>query len=176
MAANVLNIKTCNEVLTKGLTLVGITEERQQSVCMKTNIEDFKAHYGSHPHVYAILWEVLQTTTLDDARLVNMNDKHFERFLIALYFCKCYPKEKELKRFGIQEQTAQKWVKFFVKKISALKPQFIQWPTIKEWDNVIFIISFDGVNFGLNEPTHETLHKDKQYFDRKKARLATHTR
>mgnify|MGYP005865085489 CR=1 FL=1 len=56
------------------------------------------------------------------------------------------------------------WVGFYAKKIAALLPEYVKWPD--NWDTT-FIISVDCVNFGTNEPRHPTLHKQKEYFDRK---------
>lgn len=50
-------------------------------------------------------------------------------------------------------------------KIGALKDDYIKWPD--DWGDLIYIISVDCVNFGINEPTHPTLHKNKKMFDRK---------
>ena len=162
-----MDIKTSNEVLARGLELVNISIERQQRVANKTNVQDFISFYGSHPGVYAVLWETMQSTELADARITNPTPQLFDRYLMTLHYLKAYPLEKHLKRFGCHEQTARKWIKFFVTKIAALKSALIVWPSDEEWGNHVFIISHDGVNFGMNEPTHDTLHKDKRYFDRK---------
>lgn len=65
----------------------------------------------------------------------------------------------------MHKQITHKWTQFYAKKLAALKPEVIVWPSDEEWDDAVHIVSFDGVNFALNEPVHPTLHKDKQYFD-----------
>ena len=73
----------------------------------------------------------------------------------------------QLRRFCCHEQTARKWIKFFTLRIATLKAEEIVWPYDEEWGDLVFITSHDSIKFGLNEPTHATLHKDKRYFDRK---------
>ena len=127
----------------------------------------FKAHYGSKPKVYAEMWEALQVTDIAAAKLTDLSDKDFDNFMMALYFMKAYPTEEELSsRFSVHEQTARKWVRFYVNKMSALLEARVIWPQDDEWDTT-FIISFDCVNFGTNETRHPTLHKNKKLFDRK---------
>jgi K+-sensing histidine kinase KdpD len=48
-----------DDVLAKGLKLVGFDELRQSRVTKETNVKRFKDHYGSIPRVYARLWEDL---------------------------------------------------------------------------------------------------------------------
>eukprot|EP00977_Amphora_coffeiformis_P009368 scaffold2150_cov144-Amphora_coffeaeformis.AAC.1 len=105
-----------------GLKLVGIGPERQQNVVMKTNLEDFTTHFGSKPQVCASIWEALQATQIDEARIYSNSQRDFHYFMLSFLYLKTYPKEKELKRFGIHEQTARKWTEFYIKKIAALKP------------------------------------------------------
>ena len=51
---------TADELLRKGLELVGFDCSRQQRVCRATNLQRFKGHYGSNPVVYVQIWEDLQ--------------------------------------------------------------------------------------------------------------------
>lgn len=173
MAMLRLNVLTENEMLQKGLEILGYDQQAQTRVHWKTRVRRFKRHFASSPLVCSILWETLQTTDIDDARITNTSDKAFTMFLMALYYLKCYPVEEVIaSRFHVHEQTARKWIHFYIKKLAALLHLKVQWPENDEWDTT-FIISIDCVNFGTNEPRHPTLHKDKETFDRKngKARL-----
>ena len=76
-----LVILTEDEMLFKGLELVGFTLDRMENVERDTNIERFKAHYGSIPFVYAQIWEDLQTTDIPEARVDAMPKE--SRFSIA---------------------------------------------------------------------------------------------
>jgi hypothetical protein len=62
-------ILTADELLRKGLELVGFEYHRQQNVSRETNLQRFRGHYGSNPIVYAQLWEDLSlqmTEALDE--------------------------------------------------------------------------------------------------------------
>lgn len=154
-------------VLRRGLELIGIPVQKQQRQCYFSRLRRFRQNYGSHPKVYASLWEKLQRTTCWEANILSfVKERDFDNFLMAVFWLKRYPVEEDMAaRFGCHEQTARKWVEYFVTKIAALKPDLIKWP--ETFGDVVFIVSVDCVNFGVNEPRHKTLHKDKKMFDRK---------
>jgi hypothetical protein len=62
-------ILTDDEVLTRGLELVGFGIDRQERVKDEENVLRFTDHFGSHPRVYAQIWEDLQTTNIAAARV-----------------------------------------------------------------------------------------------------------
>lgn len=156
---------TTDEVLERALSFIGYNVTRQSRAKRKTKIRRFKSHFGSHPTVYAELWEELQTTDIENARLLSGDDKHFKMFMMTLFYLKTYPLEDVLaSRFDLHEQTCRKWIQFFVDKTATLLSKKVVWPD--NWDTT-FIITVDCVNFGINEPRHPTLHKDKELFDRK---------
>jgi hypothetical protein len=64
-----LVILTEDEMLFKRLQLVGFNRHRMETVKRDTNIERFKAHYGSIPFVYAQILEDLQRTDIPEARI-----------------------------------------------------------------------------------------------------------
>lgn len=160
-----LNILTTDEVLARGLEPVNYDVIRQESVKQKTRVRQFKTHFGSHPSIYAELWEALQTSDDQNVCVASNSSKDIDMFLKSIFYLKSYPLDDVLaSRFGLHEQTCQKWVNFYVQKIAALKDAKIKWPVT--WES-IFIIWIDCVIFGINEPRHPTLHKDKELFDRK---------
>ena len=69
MEAGLEQILSPDEILQKGLELVGFSRRRQQNVARPTNLERFRAHYGSNPIVYSQIWEDLLTTEIPKARL-----------------------------------------------------------------------------------------------------------
>jgi hypothetical protein len=116
-------VLTADEILAKGLELQGFERTTRQSKASHSlNVSRFKSFYGSHPIVYAQLWEDLQTTAIPEAR-VDARTTTIDYFLMSLYFLKCYPKESKLAGdFKIGEKTARTWIwDFFIKKIQALK-------------------------------------------------------
>jgi hypothetical protein len=109
-AGMVLVILTADEIMSKGLELVGFDCHRQQNALRPTNLRRLKTHYGSSPSVYAQIWEDLQTTLIPEACLeTNMVDA--DSYLMGIHFLKCYATEDELAgRFQICEKTVRKWV------------------------------------------------------------------
>ena len=162
-----INVKTLNQVLERGLILVGYDKQRQARVKGTTLLRRFKAHFGNQPGVYSKLWEVLQTTDIIGVKLPirKQKDKDFDRFLMVIFYLKGYEtEEKVASRFGICAETMRLWVRNYVNRLSNLLPKYVVWPDT--W-NTEYIISVDCVNFGTNEPRHPVMHKQKKFFDRK---------
>ena len=63
-----VTVLIAEEILRKGLVLVGYDCRRQDKVSKATNLRRFRAHYGSNPVVYAQIWEDLQITATPAAR------------------------------------------------------------------------------------------------------------
>lgn len=110
-----------------GLKLLGVDKERQRRQSKKSNLADFKAHYCVAPIVCAQMWEDLQTTTIQDARVFaaspqNRNSgANLKNFLRAFHFLMRYGTEQERKvATGQARNTVRKWNWFFVEKIGAL--------------------------------------------------------
>jgi hypothetical protein len=74
------------EMQYKGLRLVGYTRTRIKRAADATNIERFQSHYGVSPAVCCTIYEDLQTTAVEEARINNGSDISLKWFLIALHF------------------------------------------------------------------------------------------
>jgi len=155
---------TANEMLERGLRVLGVGMEAQARRLATTNEKDFESHFGSRPTVIADLWNRLHTTATGVPLLPG---KHFPSdFLVALHWLRIYPTEKGRKiSLHIGEKTGRKWSWLYAKKIAALKEELIQWPA--DWGERIFTVSVDGVHFRIEEPLHPTYKRDKQYFSHK---------
>ena len=173
-----LLLKTPDEVLRRGLELVGFGAERQQIVKRDKNLERFSTHYGCKiPIVFAILWEDLQTTSCEEARVNAKSEKEFDYFMMTIYFLCLYPRENELEgKFGCSNNTAKNWINMYLEKLSKLKEEKISWPN--KWlppgvedeegaEEAIIIMSVDGVHFKIQEPTHDIHIKDPKYYSHK---------
>ena len=95
-----LDSKTPREILQAGLLLV-YTEQRILRVqgdpyTSKTNLQQFKDHYGANPIVVAIIWDELQTTTIAEARIKVLK---LDSFLEALNFLIIWEKQKKPLKF-----------------------------------------------------------------------------
>jgi hypothetical protein len=88
-------VLTADELLRKGLELVGFDHHRQQNVCQATNLHCFRGHYRSNPVVYAQIWEdlsLLQTAEATDEDSWKMGP---DSFLMAFHFLMRYPIKQE---------------------------------------------------------------------------------
>ena len=117
-----LSILTANEVMRQGLSLCGFCWSRQQNVVRATNLQQFKGLFGSLPVVYAQIWEDLQKTEIQEARIDATTKVDIDSFLMAIHWLQCYPTEtRQAGIFNICEKTARKWALFYARKVQALK-------------------------------------------------------
>jgi hypothetical protein len=164
-----LRIYTLEEILLSGLRLIGFTEGRISRAKPTTNIERFKAHFGSIPTVVALLWQDLQVTEIKKAR-VPPSKRNFSHFLMALHHLKRYPTELEREAiFDISLSYGRFWVWYFVEKMQALKEEKIKWPDGNGGDD-IWILSVDGTHCWIHEPQHPTWSMDSDYYSHKYAK------
>ena len=112
-------VVTADEILRQGLRHGGFKKCRQSDA----NLRRFKSFYGSHPVVYAQIFEDLQTTDIPEARIITTKPGvTLDNFLLAIHFLKVYPtRERSAGMFHMGEQTAAKWGWYFSKKVQALK-------------------------------------------------------
>jgi hypothetical protein len=120
-----LVVYSCDEILEQGLLAVGIVDP--STICRESNLESFRSHYGSNPIVYAQIWEDLQTTEIEEAKISGaVANTGLDYFLMAIHFLKCYPTEQQqVSRFRVSDRTAREWTWFFLKKVQvqALKAE-----------------------------------------------------
>jgi len=87
-----IEIYSPNEMLVKGLKVLGWDETKMTSrLTIKTKKDWFSGQYGSNPHVAAQMWEGLQMTTVEAAR-VDPSKCNLLHFFWAMYFLRKYPK------------------------------------------------------------------------------------
>lgn len=101
-----LLILTADEIMEEELLLAGYTTQRQAKVNRKENLARFVSCFGVPPVVLAQLWEELQTTDIEDARVQNPNTKEMKKFLWTVHWLAVYPTEKALTgRTGLCDTT-----------------------------------------------------------------------
>jgi hypothetical protein len=83
-----------SELLKIGLILVGFRSCRIRRAKTTTNMKQFKSFFGSSPGVVAMIWEDLQKTRINEAR-VPPQDRKIKYFLMAIHHLKRYPTEIE---------------------------------------------------------------------------------
>ena len=87
-----LHVVTADEMLGLGLALGGFSSSQVQRAGRKTNVDRFIGKYGSKPLVLCTIWEDLQTTTNELARIDPSKD-NLSNFLSAMWWIKQYPTE-----------------------------------------------------------------------------------
>lgn len=92
-----LEIYTIREMLEIGLKLLRWEEHQLKRVGYDSKVTRYRGHFGANPGVYAQLWEDLQTTTLDAAR-VDPSRRCIKIFHATLHFLYRYPTEIERER------------------------------------------------------------------------------
>lgn len=180
--ANLLNIQivlTPDEVLCRGLELVGFDQKRQQNVVTKKNLSRFRTHYSGNPATYAELLTRMQISDEPEARIDFCFDKvgiekGIDYFFMGIHLLACYPVEEEAEGiFKCCDRTWRDWAWKIVKAISYLKDEIIVWP--KKWshpedpegEQTLFIITVDGAHFRVEEPTHTDFSENTIYYSHK---------
>jgi hypothetical protein len=161
---------TVDELLESGLLLVGYNERRLGRANHATNIERFKAHFGSIPKVCCDFSEDLQTT--ENARAwVPPSNRKVNHFLMAFHHLKCYPTEFEREcifdiSLAYGRECGPVWY-FFIEKIQQLKAEKNPFPDVS---SVIFILTVDGTHCWIQEPKHPTWSQDSKFYSHKYAK------
>jgi hypothetical protein len=108
---------TAIEFMELGLEIGGHAKWR--TYLHHTNIKRFKQAFGVIPETCVLLWDALRNSMDGEVRLKKKEKpKHL---LVAIRFLWTYDTEYDLARFfGICEQTARTWWKFYVTKIEKL--------------------------------------------------------
>ena len=163
-----IEIYTAREMLDIGLKLLRWEDHQLARVQHETRVTRYIGHFGAGPGVLAQLWEDLQTTSLEEAR-VNTSRRCVRIFHSALHFMCRYPTEIERETTWnnichIDKLRVENW--YHVEKICALLPVKAGWPADNFGDDV-WVMSVDGVHFVTYEPSHENLPKDPACFSYK---------
>lgn len=155
-----LVILTTDDVMAKGLALLGWGADRLEGRQFQTNVDQYKGVYGVHPCVGAQLVEDLQTTKLAKARIERMDVKKLHWALNFLYR---YPREVERESMWKKTRNTLRlatW--YYVNKIRHLKGMKIVWPKFQEDD--VWACSVDGTHLVTLEPGDSDVPKDPSYF------------
>lgn len=122
-------IVTPDEMMERGLKLMGHTSPRRRRLGQKKKRRLFQADFGKAPSVLAVIFDDLQTTNIKEAKITNANDKVLVNFLWTFHWLKAYPTEESLEaRTGWLDKTIQKKLKAMINRIAALKALKIVWP------------------------------------------------
>ena len=154
-----LAIFTADEILVKGLKLLGWTDKQIARPRGDTNLERYIGMYGMFPEAVAQLVEDLQTTKVKEARIpadkFNIDKLHW-----TIHWLYRYPTETEQSNtWNKCANTIRDACWFYVKKIKSLKEEKIVWPRhFKPSD--IWIMTVDGTHLVTLEPGNKEVPKD----------------
>ncbi|MEL7338863.1 MAG: transposase family protein [Bacteroidota bacterium] len=160
----VLSLLTTDEFLELGLS-VWYTDDRVATFNYERRVKSFVDFYGCKPKLVATLWEDLQRTDVNEARLAE-NRLVPKNFLMALHTLKKYPTDNErVGPWDINRDAGRDAVWYYLERIQALKAEVIVWPD--NWGEDLWIVTVDGTHCWITEPTHPDWSQDKRYFSHK---------
>ena len=123
-----LHIVDRDTMLRRGLELINWDPARLHRISLKTQKRKFRETYGNDTSTLCDIYEDLQTTSSEEARIVG-SESTLTKFLIAVHCARNYQAEHEaLTVFTcIQtEKTYRKYVWPLLSKIAALKEQTVR--------------------------------------------------
>lgn len=167
-AVQVNSVVTADEFLQMGLS-IWYTPGRLRTLRKKmTKIARFKVYYGLRPNLCATIWEDLQRTDVQEAKIDGNNPDYLnpKYFLMALNTLKRYPTDTEREGpWNINRDKGRALVWYFLRKLQALKAEVIVWP--EDWGSDIWIITVDGTHCWIEEPQHPDWSQDRTYYSHK---------
>jgi hypothetical protein len=163
----VQHVVTATQMLSVGL-LMFFTERRMKNTKSNlTNLVRFKKKFGVHPNTACTMYEDLQKTKVDGARIKKPNEKSLKFFLAALNMLKRYPKEDDLEStFDYSPRYISGKVWHFIKCLQLMKAEVICWPD-DLGGNDIFIMTVDGTHCWIKEPSHPEFSQDRKAYSHK---------
>lgn len=159
-----IEIFSPDEMLVAGLTGLGWNDSNMTArLTVTTKKERFRGHFGADPHVIAQIWEDLQTTTHDEAR-IDPTRRNLQHLFWTLHFLKRYPKSIEAETmWKVSENTYVLKVWHYLEKLRALKAVKLGWP-LDNFGDDIWIGTVDGTHFRNQEIAHPEIPKDPSIF------------
>lgn len=164
-------VLTRDDILQRGLKLLLWSDEklaRKSKKKIEKETDWFKHEYGADPYVVAQIWEDLQRTGIEAARINNANDDDLSHLFHALQFMKCYPTEgQQQNKWHESDRCLRDNCWSMLLKLQALKAEKIFWPTTEELGDSIWVGVVDGTHVKTQEPSHPEFPKDPQFFSHK---------
>ena len=163
----VTHIVTVQHMLLVGLELFYKPDRIARVVNLSTNIDRFNTKFGVQPVTACMLYEDLQKTNIDDARIDEPDKTTLKFFLISLYFLRKYPTEDILEStldFSPRYISGVAWQ--YVYRIQAMKAEKIVWPDDLN-DQDMWVLTVDGTHCWIKEPGHPEFSQDRRKYSHK---------
>ena len=157
-----------DEIMERGIGMVG---HGNRKVNRQEKLRLFRSAFAVNPVDLAGLWEDLQETTIDAAKVHNASYDDLANFLWCVHWLKVYDTEPNLAgKTGQSDTTLRKHHWSYVTKIQAMLPQRVAWP--EEWmdpnaETPVFLVTVDGVHCKVFEPMNGTYSKNPKYYSHK---------
>jgi len=137
------------QFLQLGLELVGFTAERQGINRDETKQRWFRSSFACCPATCTAIFDDLQVTIINEARVDNPNEVHF---LMATHWLASHKVESQLAgQFDLNETTVRTHVWRCTVVMQALKEDKIVWPNL-QLHQEIFVFTVDTVHCSVFEP------------------------
>jgi hypothetical protein len=163
----VTHIVAVQGMLQYGLELFYTTDRIARVENLSTNIDRFNTKFGIQPVTACMLYEDLQKTNVDDARINQPDDTTLKFFLLSLHYLRKYPTEDILEStFDYSPRYISRMLWQYVERIQALKAEKIVWPDGLN-DQDLWVLSVDGTHCWIKEPSHPEFSQDKKKYSHK---------
>ena len=151
------------------LRLAGYKKRKLKRSSEKLNFQRFIAFYGLSPLVVAEVYHDLQTTEIEEARVLG-GRLDLRNLLIAIHYLWDYPTESSMEaRFGFSKYWSRVTAWGMIRKIRALKHAKIRWEEdLCRGD--IWVLTVDGIHCWIQEPKHPVWSQNRRYYSHKYAK------
>ena len=146
--ALVTHIVTIQDMLQGGLELFYRAERIARVTLAETNINRFNTKFGVHPVTACMLYEDLQKTAVDEARIEAPDGKSLKFFLLSMYYLRKYPTEDVMEStldYSPARYISRK-VWEYVGCLQAMKAEKIVWPDDLNNQDVVWVLTVDGTH------------------------------
>lgn len=163
----VTHIVTVQQILQAGLALFYSPARVARVKNNSTNLDRFNTKFGVQPVTACMIYEDLQKTNIDDARIDSPNDISLKFFLISLYYLQKYPTEDVMEStLDISPRYISKMVWQYIGRVQAMKAEKIVWPDNLN-DSDTWVLTVDGTHCWIKEPNHPEFSQDRSKYSHK---------
>ena len=140
-------------------------EKRTKRAKTETNEGRFLKSFGVTPKTACVIYENLQQTTNQTARIEKPDATALRYFLISLYFLRNYPTREDLER---QFDYSRGWIAAkcweWAKRIDALREEKI---VLSFEDDTIWVMTVDGTHVWIQNPEDPSFTQNPKYYSHK---------
>lgn len=167
MGRRASHVVTAHQMLDFGLSLLYKPERLKRTKKEETNSIRFNLKFGVKPMSAASLYEDMQETEIDAARIENPDVRTLQYFLITLYFLRKYPVMDVIEStFDFSTGFIGRKIWEHVRKLQAMKGDVVCWPDDLNADDT-WVCTVDGTHCWIKEPGHPEFSQDRKKYSHK---------